>query len=202
MLRMRIQEPNKGLNQSQDEAELAGLMRQAQAGDVQSYQVLLLRIRGLLGKYIEHSFKRFRHFGVSGQEDVLQDILLAIHLKRHTYDSAQFFLPWMYAIARYKAVDFFRKNKVFLKNTAQIDEELENLEALMVFESSAEMDLISLCETLPEKQKVLLKLTKLEGLSMHEVSLQTGYSVSDIKVTVHRAIRALQEKVKGEQNEN
>ncbi|MNT09166.1 ECF RNA polymerase sigma factor SigD [compost metagenome] len=171
-------------------------MRKAQAGDVQSYQTLLLRIRDLLGKYIANSFKRFRHCGIGGQEDVLQDILLAIHLKRHTYDPEQFFLPWMYAIARYKSVDFFRKNKLFLKSAVHLDEELENIESLMVFESSAELDLISLCETLPEKQKVVLRLTKIEGLSMQEVSVQTGYSVTDIKVTVHRAIKALQDKAR------
>jgi hypothetical protein len=35
-------------------------------------------------------------------EDLLQELLLAIHIQRHTYDSTQPLTPWVQAIARYK----------------------------------------------------------------------------------------------------
>ncbi|MGO4843513.1 sigma factor, partial [Rhizobiaceae sp. 2RAB30] len=43
-------------------------------------------------------------------EDVVQDTLLAIHLKRHTWMTDAPVLPWVYTIARHKLIDAFRRN--------------------------------------------------------------------------------------------
>jgi RNA polymerase sigma-70 factor (ECF subfamily) len=184
-----------GLAQSPDERELSNLMRQAQDGDSESYRRLLVRIKEMVSLYVGNSFRRFHKSSQEAQEDVLQDILLAIHQKRATYDPQQYFLPWMYAIARYKIIDHFRRQKNF--KTIALDEELENIEALMSIEVEAgtEQDLTQLLETLPAKQKEILMLVKLDGLSMEEAAKKTGYSVSDIKVSVHRAIKTLQKKI-------
>jgi len=197
---MKVQ-GSPSLRQSQDEAELSQLMRKAQTGDAGAYRQLLLRIRGMLAKYIENSFARFGWGAGSGQEDVLQEVLLAIHVKRHTYDPAQFFLPWMYAIARYKLIDHFRKNK---KSYAalSLEDELEHIENLAILDSTAEVDLEKLLGVLSEKQRAVLSLVKIEGLSIEEAAKKTGYSESDIKVTVHRALKTLQEKVKEDTREN
>jgi RNA polymerase sigma-70 factor (ECF subfamily) len=200
---MRVKGTEKsGLDQSQDERELSLLMRSSQAGDAESYRRLLVRVRTMLQKYVENSFARFGLGSRGGQEDVLQDILLAIHLKRHTFDPEQFFLPWLYAVARYKLIDHLRKNKVSLRSTVSIDDELENVETLMPLEVGVDLDIETLFESLPEKQKVVLKLVKIEGLSVDEASKRTGFSQSDIKVTVHRAIKSLQNSVKGDHHEN
>ena len=45
-------------------------------------------------------------------EDVVQETLLAIHLKRHTWRADGPVLPWVFAIARYKLIDHLRKNKI------------------------------------------------------------------------------------------
>ena len=149
----------------------------------------------MLAKYIENSFTRFGFAAGSGQEDVLQEILLAIHVKRHTYDPEQFFLPWMYAVARYKLIDYLRKNKT-LNAALSLESELEHIESLAVLDTTAELDLEKLLEVLSEKQQTVLRLVKVEGLSIEEAARKTGFSESDIKVTVHRAIKTLQEKVK------
>jgi RNA polymerase sigma-70 factor (ECF subfamily) len=191
----------ESLKQSQDEAELSRLMRSSQKGDAGDYRQLLLRIRSMLAKYIDHSFVRFGFGSGSGQEDVLQEILLAIHVKRHTYDPEQFFLPWMYAIARYKMIDYVRKNRAF-SSALDLEEELEHIESMTALDLTAEADLEKLLEILSEKQRSVLKLVKLEGLSLEEAAAKTGYSVSDVKVTVHRAMKTLQEKVKEDGREN
>lgn len=195
-----MKEVKGDLIQDKDEAELSKLMRRAQGGDMESYHLALTKIRDMLRKFIGNSFRKFRISAEDSVEDVLQEALLAIHQKRATYNPEQFFLPWMYAIARYKVIDYLRKSKVALRTTVSWDEELESLEVLMVLESNTfldtEIDTDTLIAMLPEKQKAVLLLVKIEGLSIEETSLKTGYSVSDVKVTVHRAIKALQEIVK------
>ena len=88
-----------GLELSRDENELADLMRKSQQGDSNSYVALLNRVSQIVGRFIQNSFQRLGMQTTGGHEDVLQEVLLAIHAKRHTYDPSEFFLPWLYAIA-------------------------------------------------------------------------------------------------------
>lgn len=187
-----------GLLYSKDERELSHLMKLSQGGDSESYKVLLCRLQAMLKHFVENSFYRMGLQNTGGQEDVVQEILLAIHSKRANYDPSQFFLPWMYAIAKYKIIDFLRKNKVLFKASVSIDDELSNLEVIFSHEMGASADVEVLLKLLPEKQSDILKLVKIDGLSIQEVSKKTGYSVSDIKVNVHRALKSLQEKMQKE----
>jgi RNA polymerase sigma-70 factor (ECF subfamily) len=195
-MKPKQQETGRDLSGSQDEMELSALMRRAQQGDAQSYKTLLMRINLLMTDFVHNSFTRFGLAQESEQEEVVQEILLGIHSKRNTYDPAQYFLPWLYAIARYKVVDYVRRSGVKQKVTDPLDAEVETLEAVASYSPGAGIDVLQLCESLPAKQRELIKLVKLDGLSVAEVSAKTGYSPSDIKVSVHRALRALQNKIK------
>lgn len=44
-------------------------------------------------------------------EDLVQECLLALHLKSHTYDAHLPFEPWLYAVARYKLIDLLRRRQ-------------------------------------------------------------------------------------------
>lgn len=190
------------LDRSQDEIELSSLMTKSQAGDSDSYKRLLIRINEMLGKYVQHSFLTLGLASTGGHEDVVQEILLAIHAKRNSFDPDQYFLPWMYAISRYKIIDYLRKNGERLKSSVSIDDELENLEVVMSNEIGSRLDLVALCDSLPPKQKEVIRLVKIEGLSISETAARTGYSVSDIKISVHRALKTLKQQIKDSGNEN
>jgi RNA polymerase sigma-70 factor, ECF subfamily len=186
--------PINDLRVSREEAELSALMVQSQAGDAVSYVALLMKIKVLMTRYVGNSFVRLGMASFGGQEDVVQEILLAIHMKRGTFDSSQFFFPWMYAIARYKVIDHLRRNKIAIHSSVPLEDELENLATVMSDGMSSEMNIQTLFEGLPKKQREVLQLVKIEGLSVAEASKRTGYSPSDIKVTVHRAIKTLQKR--------
>jgi len=42
--------------------------------------------------------------GEAAGEDVVQEVLMAVHAKRHTWRENEPVQPWLYAIARYKIV--------------------------------------------------------------------------------------------------
>jgi RNA polymerase sigma-70 factor, ECF subfamily len=192
------------LDQSPDEIALKALMRQSQQGDAQSYRQLLLRVSEMLTPFVRRSLSGFGLTAGDSHEDVMQEILMAIHAKRHTFDPNQYFLAWMYAIARYKIVDHLRKSQRHLKFTVSFEDELENLEAITMhtISTGSEMDVATLIESLPPKQREILKLVKLQGLSVAETATQTGFSPSDIKVNVHRALKSLQRKIRDASHEN
>ena len=124
-------------------------------------------------------------------EDLVQESLLAIHNKRHTYDPSQALGAWVQAIAKYKLVDFLRGRGI----RESLNESLEDVGALFshsnVDAADARRDIMKLLDQLPEKQRMPIVHTKLEGLSVEEAAEKTGMSESAIKVGVHRGMKKL-----------
>jgi RNA polymerase sigma-70 factor, ECF subfamily len=188
------------LAHSKDEKELGTLMMRAQAGDVESYRTLLRRIQELLQPFIGNTLARMGH-GYSGSvDDIVQETLLAIHVKRGTYDPDQYFLPWLYAIARYKLVDYLRASRNYAKMIPHGDDAVDLTAS--PFSGTSQLDAERLLSALPEKQKALLTMVKLDGLSIQEAALKSGFSPSDVKVSIHRGMKKLREKLKGVKSED
>lgn len=177
--------------------ELSQWMKGAQDGRPEDYDRLLRTIHALLSKHVGHSLRRYR-LGEDEVQDVVQEILSAIHDKRHTYLPSQPFLPWMYAIAHYKVVDHLRRTHTRRSRNEPLDEDRHDIAAEEGDAVAGQRDWEILSAQLPDKQRRVLEMVKLEGLSVAEASLRTGYSASDIKITVHRAIRFLRDWVNEE----
>ena len=130
-------------------------------------------------------------------EDIVQESLLAIHNKRHTYDQKQPLGAWVHAIAKYKLVDFLRGRGV-RESLNDSMEDVSELFAYTDFEAAeARRDIMKLLDQLPEKQRMPIIHTKLEGLSVEEAALNMGMSVSAVKVVVHRGFKKLASLVSG-----
>src|SRR6266576_7161791 len=102
------------------EIELKALMLASQDGDAVSHRALLDRLRRHLRAYYKGKLARIGR-GAAEAEDLVQEAVLAIHLKRHTYDPAEPLTPWVHAIARYKLLDFQRRTRTSLADVP-IDE--------------------------------------------------------------------------------
>src|SRR5258708_6812004 len=85
-----------------------GLMRSAISGDGAAYQRLLSAIAPVLRATARRGLARAGQ-PLDQAEDIVQDILLAVHLKRHTWDAKAPFAPWLFAIARNKLIDALRR---------------------------------------------------------------------------------------------
>jgi RNA polymerase sigma-70 factor (ECF subfamily) len=194
--------PELDLSGSQDEKELSAWMRTAQAGDSVSYRQLLGRIAVLVRTGVRNSLHRMGILDAASEEDVVQEILLAIHVNRNTYDPDQFFLPWFYAIVRYKVIDFARKSKRTATQPFDETELLRDDERNPEVLAGDRLDLQEGIGRLPKKQREIFSLAKLEGLSLEEVSMKTGFSVADVKVNVHRAMKALRKGLKEHNSED
>jgi RNA polymerase sigma-70 factor (ECF subfamily) len=124
-------------------------------------------------------------------EDLVQESLLAIHNKRHTYDPGQPLGAWVHAIAKYKLVDFLRGRDI----RESLNESLEDVGELFSNSNAeaadARRDIMKLLDQLPEKQRMPIVHTKLEGLSVEDAAEKTGMSESAIKVGVHRGMKKL-----------
>src|SRR6478736_3831257 len=86
----------------------ADWMRAANAGDEIAYRRLLEALAPVLRQIVRRGFTR-SGFGNGDVEDVVQETLLAIHLKRQTWDEGEMITPWVTAIARHKLIDSLRR---------------------------------------------------------------------------------------------
>src|SRR5262245_47067449 len=90
------------------EDDWAAAMRAANRGCARSYAWLLAGIAAGLRGIGTRDLARFG-FGSGDVEDVVQECLLAIHQKRHTWDERRPIVPWVRAIARHKTIDRVRQ---------------------------------------------------------------------------------------------
>ena len=172
-----------------DEAELRALMRASLAGDARAHRTLLSRLSANLRAYYKSRLARIGRSATEA-EDLMQEALMAIHTRRHTYDPAEPLTPWVYAIARYKLIDHLRRTR-----SSMADLPLEDVEEIMAqddhVETESANDLNRLLSDLPDKMRRAIQAVKLEGLSVAEAASQCGMSESAVKVNVHRGLKAL-----------
>src|ERR1700724_416707 len=83
-------------------------MRLANSGDTAAYHRLLKAVTPVLRAAARRGLLRAGQ-PVDQSEDIVQDILLAVHLKRHTWDVNAPFAPWLFAVARNKLIDWLRR---------------------------------------------------------------------------------------------
>ena len=165
-----------------DEASFAHLMGASQKGDQSAYRVLLSEVQRWLERYFR------RRVAPAQLDDLVQEVLMAVHKKRATWDPSRPFLPWLAAIARYRWVDHLRK----VYRCAE--DELGDWDAAEDSDEEAVMARTSLERLfvhLPEKQSEVIELVKIEGLSISEAAQKTGQSESLVKVNIHRGLKKL-----------
>jgi RNA polymerase sigma-70 factor (ECF subfamily) len=171
------------------EGELRSLMTAALGGDGGAYRTVLDRLsRYLRGYYKTRLAKTAR--SASEAEDLVQETLMAIHVRRHTYDPAEPFTPWAYAIARYKLIDYLRQTRVSLANVP-----IDDVEEIVAHDdhaaSESAFDLDQLLGRLPPRIRQAIQYVKLDGLSVAEAAARSRMSESAVKVSVHRGMKAL-----------
>jgi RNA polymerase sigma-70 factor, ECF subfamily len=155
------------------------------AGDAVAYRKLLAALTTHLRAYY------VRRVGPATAEDLVQETLIGIHSRRATYDPAQPFTAWVYGIARYKLIDEFRRVK--RRATVPLDEAPDLFAHDEAEASAARRDVQKLLNRLPETKRRLVQEIKLDGMSVSDVAARTGMSETAVKVSVHRAIKALGE---------
>jgi RNA polymerase sigma factor (sigma-70 family) len=173
------------------EEHLRAMMVAGLGGDPQAHESLLTMLVPLLRSF----YRRRMRDAADDIEDLVQETLIAVHNRRASYDRNRAFTAWLYAIARYKMADHFRGRRRFCPF-----EELDEILATEGFEeaSVAVMDIQRLLDGLPAKQARLIRDTKLDGLSVDEAAKSARVGISDVKVSVHRGLKALAARIRGE----
>ena len=175
------------------ENRLRELLVQGLNGDAAAYHQFLKALSAHLRAY----FRKRLFQRPDEVEDLVQETLLAVHNQRHTNRTEQPLTAWVHAIARYKLVDLLRARASREALTDPLDDELGVFASSDTDAADAKKDLHKLLAGLPERQRLPIVHVKLEGLSVVEAAQLTGMSESAIKIGVHRGLKALAAKIRG-----
>lgn len=169
---------------SAGEEELADLLRASIAGDERAYAAFLENVASRVRAFA----RRRMALGGVDAEDVVQETLLAIHLKRHTWRQDAPVLPWIFAIARFKMIDAFRRSgRVKEVDIQAFSETLAEPET----ESASSRDIGRAIEALTPAQKAVVSSISVEGCSIADTARALDMSEGAVRVAFHRGLAAI-----------
>lgn len=170
------------------EEEWSVLMRAAIDGDAGAYRRLLDQLTPVLRGATRRNCARIG-LSIDDAEDIVQEVLLAIHLKRHTWDVTRPIAPWIMTIARHKLIDARRRRGA--RTHEPVDDLADFLAAEGTEEALERNDLDRLLGKLGERPRDLVRALSVEGHTVQETAQRLNMSEGAVRVALHRAIKSL-----------
>ena len=178
------------------------LMRAVQAGDEAAFPLLYRRYeRRLLAFLVPYVGD------LALAEDLLQETFLRVFRRRASYEPRGPFRTWLFAIARNLALDQFRRRRPLRESTSpsgedsQVGGDPERLPdpapdplGVLAGREAATALRAALLE-LPEEDRAVILLSRLEGLRFREIAEVLGSTEGAVKVLAHRALLTLRKRL-------
>jgi RNA polymerase sigma-70 factor (ECF subfamily) len=166
------------------ETEWAALLRAANGGDGRAYARFLQELAPVLRGLVR---ARARAAPPDTQEDIVQEVLLAVHLKRHTWREDRPLRPWLWAIARHKVADAFRARG------ASVHLDIADVVEVLPAEPgpAATWDAHRLLDRLEPRSADIVRSVSLAGEKPSTVGQRLHMSEGAVRVALHRALKRL-----------
>ncbi|MES2662333.1 MAG: sigma factor-like helix-turn-helix DNA-binding protein, partial [Pseudomonadota bacterium] len=91
------------------------------------------------------------------------------------------------AIAKHRWIDHLRKTLKYVETELEDDIAAEDIQN----DPHAEIDVQVFLQRLPHAQAEVIRLIKLQELSIEQVALQTGHTQASVKVMIHRGLKKM-----------
>ena len=173
---------------SPDADRWSAMMKAAMAGDEGVYRRLLEELGRTVRAMARAAFARAR-LGDADVEDAVQETLLAIHLKRHTWDPSLTLAPWVNAIARHKIIDAMRRRGA--RRAEPIEDFEDFLAAPEEDDPHALSDARKLMQALNPRQRDIVQSISLDGQSISATAARLNMTEVAVRVALHRALKSL-----------
>jgi RNA polymerase sigma-70 factor, ECF subfamily len=176
------------------ETDWALLMRAARSGDAAAYDRCLRDIAKGLRPMVRRGLTRAGRG--DDTEDVVQEILLAVHVKRHTWDESRPIGPWLAAIARYKLIDALRRRG------SRVELPIEDFSDILPAAEAAPDNAPAIARSLaalPERQRAVVQSIAVEGASIGSTAKTLAMSEGAVRVALHRGLAFLARRARQEQ---
>ena len=172
------------------EAELAAALLAGRGGDEAAYAIALAEIARLVRSRV----RRRLGWAANEFEDVVQEVLLSVHLKGATWDEARPVMPWVNAIADHKAIDAGRRRG----REGRLLASSITVEAVAELVASPEpewdpvgLDLERALAGLPKREQEVVRGLTVQGRTVRELASSLGMKEATVRVALHRGLKRL-----------
>jgi len=175
-------------------------MQAAQNGDGAAYAALLRDCVPLIRAVVAGVGVR-----QAAIDDVVQDVLLTVHRARHTYDPGRAFTPWLRTIAQRRAIDALRSGgrlrgrEVHAPETYESHPDPSPSAGRAVEQADDAVRLRAAVTGLPGGQRQAVELLGFQELTLDQAAAATGRTKTALKVNLHRALKALRQRMGGDE---
>lgn len=176
------------MTDSSREKEWAILMRAGMAGDGIAYRNFLLVVTPHL-RAVARAYQRGYRVSEGDVEDVVQEVLLAVHLKRGTWDTSRPIGPWLAAIVRNKLIDTLRRRGRYLY--VPIEDVIDTLQTEDRSDGRGSSEICGLLKRLKPRQQDIVQSISLNGCSIQETAIRLRMTDGAVRVALHRALKSL-----------
>ncbi|HEX3787971.1 MAG TPA: sigma-70 family RNA polymerase sigma factor [Pseudonocardiaceae bacterium] len=177
-----------------DVSDLALVVAAAVAGDRRATERLLSVVRPLVVRYCRARVGR-QERSFASADDVAQEVCLAVLTALNTYqDQGRPFLAFVYGIAAHKVADAHRaaaRNKAEPVAEVPDSPELDAGPEQRAMREELSQRMAELLKVLPAKQREILVLRVMVGLSAEETADAVGSTPGAVRVAQHRALARL-----------
>src|SRR3954452_4777566 len=120
-------------------------------------------------------------------EDLVQDVFMCAMRQLRVLRTAAAFRGWLAAIARNRAIDYFRQSK----QRADFDERTVREHGVAADQEGFEI--LELIKSLPEAYRETLILRLVEGMTGPEIAARTGLTPESVRVNLCRGMKMLRQ---------
>ena len=167
------------------------MMRASLAGDQGAYRALLQALAPVLRAAARQNAARMGLVSAE-TEDIVQETLLAIHLKRQTWQTDRPIGPWIRAILRHKIIDVFRRRRI----EEPIEDWADRLPSPEERPGIESTEVTRHLRLLPDKQQMIVRAIALEGASIAEAAQRANMTEGAVRVALHRGLANLAAKLR------
>lgn len=173
------------MNSADRERHWTALMERSLEGDFAAYHELLVLLTVALRSAVSG---RARAVGVDA-EDIVQETLLALHLKRGTWALGTPVAPWVAAIARHKLIDVLRRRGD--RTEVSLESVVDTLWNDAEDNGAGALDVQQLLGGLSQRQRDVVQAVSLDGYSARETAARLRMTEGSVRVTLHRSLKIL-----------
>ncbi|MGK0358367.1 MAG: RNA polymerase sigma factor (sigma-70 family) [Bradymonadia bacterium] len=169
------------------QSPLTPLMNRYVEGDMAAFDALYLQ----LAPHVRRRLVRLT--GPEGVDDLVQLTFMKVHRSRNQWRRNTLVRPWVMTIARHLATDSLRARGA-RRDRLTVDGLLPELDAPVSDSACLEARASAVhaaIHALPESQRSVVELHKLEGRSFDDIALTLGISSGTARVRAHRAYSRL-----------
>lgn len=183
------------------EQDWADALRREREGDASGYAAFLRAYAAVLRRIVRSRLPFDAGSDPHAAEDVVQEVLMAVHVRRDQWDVHRPLLPWLAAITRYKVIDALRRRQSERRVRIHLDD--HEWLALIGNACTSEIDdgehVERMVATLPPVEQAVVRRIGIDGLSPREAATATGMKEGTVRVAFHRALARLSKRARDEE---